>query len=214
MKVSRGRSLSEPVGPTFGMPADKDSLRPGRRGRAGRLGTFRCVHQVSRVVDGRIVTAECGQAYAHRSGLFRHRQTHAADTCGSCLEAVAPGKMAAHSARCNAWRACVLCGTTFESQVDHAVHISSEHTDELELLFRSRKPFEWNATRLAGASKKFSCDDCGQSFSRRDNVQKHHRMKRCRCDKRCPDCGKQFFYQYHFRIHVNAKCGLDKPLGL
>ena len=195
-------------------PATIGSARPGRRGRFGPLGKFRCVHRVSRVVDGRIVTTECGQAYAHRSGMFRHRQTHAADTCGSCLEAVASEKMAAHNAQCTAWRACVLCGTTFESRVDHTVHLSSEHAAELAALFDSRKPFEWNSTRRPDATKAFSCNDCGQGFSRKDNLRRHLQTKRCRCDRRCPTCGKQFFYRYHFRIHVNAKCGLDRPLGL
>lgn len=187
-----------------------DAAGTARRPKAG--GAILCNVTVTDVRNGQLARHRCGKRFWHISSTLRHQQTHWVETCFSCLDAVPPRQMRAHTARCAGWRACRLCSATFKRRADYIDHVNAAHRLVVRELTASRTRPETAPPRTLGTEKRHACADCGATFTRKDNLQKHMRL-RCRLPDPatpCPDCGATFTFRRLFSYHVKHSCA-DLP---
>jgi len=181
----------------------------GRRPKSE--GGIACNARVVCVEGGRLVTSRCTARFFHYSSLSRHQAGHWGDTCIACLALVDPAKIEAHADRCQRWRRCTFCGENFTSRVRYKDHLNNRHGAEMAALIKGRTRPSLHPGRVVGAKKRVQCPDCGERFTRRDNMLKH-KLHRCRLSSPttpCSRCGALFAFRRHLAYHRRNACADD-----
>ena len=147
----------------------------------------------------------CNKAFATRSDLKWHQQTHTkpycCEICGKFfsqknnLEA----HMFVHSG--NEFP-CSICEKSYKSPVSLKVHIASHTSNDTPVQMNQvcetcGRAFRWHKDlvshrRTHTGEKPYSCDICGKTFSRRDKLTNHTRTHDGIKAFSCPICLKSF----------------------
>ena len=119
---------------------------------------------------------QCKKSYFHKSHLQRHmKRDHDSFSCEVCNQSFS--KLADLNKHANQF--CHLCMKLFGTKLKR--HIKSVHKDI-----------------------RYSCDKCGQSFDRQDNLQRHVKSEHQEIQYSCDKCDKSFNGPGNLQRHVKS----------
>eukprot|EP00457_Paulinella_chromatophora_P004355 gb/GEZN01004367.1/.p1 GENE.gb/GEZN01004367.1/~~gb/GEZN01004367.1/.p1 ORF type:complete len:638 (+),score=34.45 gb/GEZN01004367.1/:64-1977(+) len=126
---------------------------------------------------------ECNQSFDTVRGLATHQRSHSRDIfkCGKCGKLLpGPRSLAKHIQSHEDLLACVPCNKTFRKLVTLQAHLA---------LHRGENPFR--------------CEECNQSFSRRDSLRRHEQvLHRGEVPHKCGECNEAFAAAWSLKAHM------------
>ncbi|XP_005103940.1 zinc finger protein 543 isoform X2 [Aplysia californica] len=167
---------------------------------------------------------ECGRTFSQRTSLEKHARIHArrsgALACEQCgLVVHSSAELAQHSATEHSERkfTCNTCGKTFSAQHYLQLHTRTHTMAKTYACSFCPKKFSFHALlvkhedRVHKNQADIKCEQCGRTFKRRENLNRHMRSHTGEKSFQCPACGQAFTEKGSMKRHYQSQHEQIKP---